>query len=230
VPKYDWVYNAQKVMGKDGFVAAFLDRIPWQKMALDLIGEVPTFYALYDNPELIEKTMALMHEVTLDDIKNLATFDWPYIQFDDNLDGMITNPKLFPEYCLPHYQQYTDMFHAQGKKVGSHTDGNLKRLIDLLPQTGLDVFESFTPFPLTELKFEEAFNAWKGKGPLIWGGIPSAILQEDTSQADFEAHIANMLEVVGDSPMLFGVADLVTSDNQIERVKYIAEQIENHKI
>ncbi len=230
VPKYDWVYDAQKVMGKDGFVAAFLDRIPWQKMALDLIGEVPTFYALYDNPTLIEKTMALMHEVTLEDIKNLKTFDWPYIQFDDNLDGMITNPKLFPDYCLPHYQQYTDMFHAQGKLVGSHTDGNLKRLLDLLPQTGLDVFESFTPFPLTELKFEEAFNHWKGKGPLIWGGIPSAILQEDMSREDFEAHIANMLEVVGDSPMLFGVADLVTSDNQIDRVKYIAEQIENHKI
>lgn len=230
VPKYDWVYGNQKRMGKDGFVAAMIDRIPWQKMALDLIGEVPTFYMLYDNPTMIEKVMALMDEVTVNDIQNLKTFEWPYIQFDDNLDGMITNPKLFPDYCIPYYQKYTDMFHAQGKKVGSHTDGNLKRLVPLLPETGLDVYESFTPFPLTELTFEEAFTSWKGKGPLIWGGIPSSILQPDTSQEDFEKYIANMLRVVGDSPHLFGIADLVTSDNIIERVRYIAEQIEAHEI
>lgn len=230
VPKFDWVYENQKRMGHDGFVAAMLDRIPFQKMALDLIGEVPTFYALYDNPQLIEKTMALMNEVTLDDIHHLREFDWPYIQFDDNLDGMITNPKLFPDYCLPYYQRYTELFHGQGKKVGSHTDGNLKRLLSLLPETGLDVYESVTPFPLTELTFAEAFTAWRGKGPLIWGGIPSSILQADTSQEDFEKHISDMLEVVGSSPMLFGVADLVTSDNLIERVRYIAEQIEAHKI
>jgi hypothetical protein len=99
-----------------------------------------------------------------------------------------------------------------------------------LPETGLDVFESFTPFPLTELTFEEAFNAWKGKGPVIWGGIPSSLLQPDTSEQEFENYIAHMLEVVGDSPMLFGVADLVTSDNIIERVRYIAEQVEAHEI
>lgn len=230
VPKFDWVYDSQKRMGHDGFVAAMLDRIPFQKMALDLIGEVPTFYALYDNPSLIEKTMALMNEVTLDDIRHLAEFDWPYIQFDDNLDGMITNPKLFPEYCLPYYHRYTDLFHAQGKKVGSHTDGNLKRLLKLLPESGLDVFESFTPFPLTELTFAEAFTEWQGKGPLIWGGIPSSILQVDTSQEDFEKYIDNMLNLVGSKPMLFGVADLVTSDNLIERVRYIAQRIEQHKI
>ncbi len=230
VPKFDWVYDCQKKLGHDGFVAAFLDRIPWQKMALDLIGEVPTFYALYDNPQLIEKCMALLNEVTLDDIHHLQELDWPYIQFDDNLDGMITNPKLFPEYCLPYYQRYTELLHTQGKKVGSHTDGNLKRLVPLLPETGLDVFESFTPFPLTELTFAEAFTAWKGKGPLIWGGIPSAILQPDTSQEDFEKYVDDMLALVDGSPMLFGVADLVTSDNLIERVRYIAERIEAHEI
>jgi len=69
---------------------------------------------------------------------------------------MMTNPNLFREYCLPQYQKYTDTLHVQGKKVGSHTDGNLKPLVDLLPKAGLDVCESFTPQPLTELLFKEA--------------------------------------------------------------------------
>lgn len=55
----------------------------------------------------------------------------------------MTNPNLFKEYCLPYYQKYADLLHAQNKKSCSHVDGNLKPLVKLLPESGLDIYESF---------------------------------------------------------------------------------------
>lgn len=102
-------------------------------------------------------------------------------------------------------------------------------LVDLLPESGLDVCESFTPQPLTELLFEEAWEKWRN-GPLIWGGIPSSLLEDRTGQQVFEDFVENLLNVVGQSPIIIGVGDMVLDNNRIDRVKYIAGRIEAHEI
>ena len=53
----------------------------------------------------------------LDALADLAALDVPYVEFPDNLHGLMTNPKLFRDYCLPAYQKYTDILHRQGKHV-----------------------------------------------------------------------------------------------------------------
>lgn len=230
VPGFDKVQDTQDKMGEIGFVIPMLNRHPFQQLALDHVGEVSLFYMIYDDPEAVDEMMAMLDEVTMEDLRSVAEFDWPYIQFDDNLDGMITNPKLFQKYSLPYYQKYTEILHNQGKKVGSHTDGNLIRLLELLAETGLDVAESFSPAPLTECTFADAWQAWQEKGPLIWGGIPSPILEESTTEADFKGYIDHVLEIVGDQPIIFGIGDLVLPNNSIDRVQYIAERVEAHSL
>jgi hypothetical protein len=225
VPRFDEVHQIEQALGCIGFVAPFLDRIPFQKACLDLFGEIPFFYALHDNPAGIERLLALLDQVTREDIRGLAAFHYPYIQFDDNLDGMITNPRLYQKYCLPQYQAYTEMLHAQGKKVGSHTDGNLKRLAQWMPESGLDVFESFSPAPLTDCSFDEAWAAWEGQGPIIWGGIPSTLLEPQIADAELEAYLEHLLELVGSRQIILGVSDLIMANNDIERVRYIARRL-----
>jgi hypothetical protein len=199
-------------------------------MCLDLFGEVDFFYMLNDEPELIERILSLLDQVVQADIRQMAAFDWPYIQFDDNLDGMITNPRLFQKYCVGAYQAYVKSLHAQGKKVGSHTDGNLKRLVNLLPESGLDVYESFSPQPLTDLSFEDGWSAWQGKGAIIWGGIPSSLLQPDVPVETLYSFLDKMLELVGNQPIIIGIGDMVMSNNLIDRVRAIAEWVESYTI
>ncbi len=141
----------------------------------------------------------------------------------------MTNPKLFTEFCLPCYQRYSEILHGQGKKVGSHTDGNVKPLLALLKDSGLDVCESFSPVPLTPCTFEEAWQAWRS-GPIIWGGIPSPILEARTSEADFREWVDQLLATVGPGPIILGVGDMVMGHNSIERVRWIAERVENHRL
>lgn len=226
VPEFDQVADTQERIGEIGFVAPILNRIPFQQLALDHVGEVSFFYMLYDHPELVGKMMDLLDEVMMEDLRQISSYPGIYVQFDDNLDGMITNPRLFKTHCLPHYQRYTDNLHTQGKKVGSHTDGNLKRLLTLLGESGLDVCESFSPAPLTECTFNEAWQAWVESGPMIWGGIPSPLLEPQTTDADFRSYLDQVLLAAQQRPIILGIGDFVMPNNMIERVEMIATRVE----
>jgi hypothetical protein len=229
VPKHASIRDTQAQMGNIGFVVPLLSRVPFQQIMLDFVGEINLAYMLYDNPQLIDRMMTLLDEQFVEDIRALADLPWPYVQSPDNTDGVITNPRLFRKFNLPYYQKYAEILHGQGKKFGSHTDGNIRPLLGLLATSGLDVCESFSPAPLTECTFEEAWAAWRD-GPIIWGGIPSPILQRDTSEDEFKAYIERLLELIGDQPVILGVGDMVMANNLIERVRYIADRVEQHVI
>ncbi len=226
VPEFKSVQETQKKLGDIGFVVPMLNRIPFQQLVLDHVGEISFFYMIFDHPELVDKMMALLDDVMLNDLEQVQQFDWPYIQLDDNLDGFITNPRLFKKYCLPYYQRYSEILHRQNKKVGSHTDGSLKPLLSLLADSGLDVAESFSPEPLTDCTFVEALEAWRETGPMIWGGIPSPLLEPNTSEEAFRKAIDHLFENIGDTRIILGIGDMVMSNNSIDRLQYIVERVE----
>lgn len=227
VPQFEKIRESEKKLGGKGFVVPCLHRIPFQQALLEYLGEVPLFTALYENPAALDRLITVLDEKLTHILSQLSNLDHRYVEFGDNLDGIMTNPNLFGKYSLPAYQRYAEILHGQGKKMGSHTDGNLKPLLDLLAESGLDVCESFSPAPLTECTFEEAWKAWE-KGPLIWGGIPSAILEERTSEEDFKEYIQRFLKTIGSQPIIVGVGDMVLGNNLMERVEFIAQAIEDH--
>jgi Uroporphyrinogen decarboxylase (URO-D) len=225
VSRYDKIAQEQVALGGYAFIVPLLHRIPFQQALLEYFGEVDLFFLYHDCPDRLRHLLMVLDEQMLGILDRLADFDWPYVEFPDNLHGLMTNPKLFREFCLPHYQKYTSILHQQGKKVGSHTDGNVKPLLALLKESGLDVCESFSPYPLTECTFSEAWEAWRG-GPLIWGGIPSPILETSTTDEDFMRYIDDLFQIIHDKPLLLGVVDLFMYHNSIERVEAIAHRID----
>lgn len=229
VPQYDKIRAEQERLGEIAFVVPLLHRIPFQQVLLEYFGEMHLFYNLHDNPNQVQRLLRLLDTQMMEFIDQLKDFDWPYVEFPDNLHGMMTNPRLFSQYCRSDLQKYTDHLHRQGKKVGSHTDGNVKPLLKLLAESGLDVCESFSPYPLTECTFEEAWRAWS-KGPLIWGGIPTPILEETTPESEFRKYIDQIFNLVHNKPIIFGVVDLFLRHNSIERVEYIARCIETNPL
>jgi hypothetical protein len=225
VPLFEKTLEQDRQLGGDGAVVPLLHRIPFQQVLLEYLGETALFFALHDAPGRVERLLAILDQQLLDILPRLAQLPVPYVEFPDNLHGLMTNPRLFRTHCLPAYQRYTEVLHAQGKRVGSHTDGNVKPLLGLLSESGLDVCESFSPEPLTPCTFEEAWQAWRS-GPLIWGGIPSPYLEERTSPAEFERYLDGVLERAAERPIILGIVDIFMRHNDIERVRRIAERIE----
>lgn len=229
VPRFDEFRRAQAEVGEHGYVIPMTERIPFQQLLIDYFDSVSFFYALHDNPTAIQRLLDLLDRKVTETVRRLADLDEPYVEIGDNLEGTMTNPRLFRQYALPAYQRYTEMLHAQGKRVGSHTDGNLHSLLGLLCESGLDVCESIAAAPLVPYPFEEIWQAWQN-GPIIWGGIPTPLLEARTPLAEMEAYIHRLLESVGDRPIIIGVSDMVLPVNEIERVAWIAETIEAYRL
>jgi hypothetical protein len=229
VPRHAEVLQEEERLGDIGFVIPMPPRVPFQQVLLEYVGEVPLFYALHDNPRPIERLMQLLDEQLTAILHHLADLPALYVEFPDNLHGLMTHPGLFKKYSLPHYQRYCDILHGQGKKAGSHTDGDVKPLLRLLKESGLDVCESFSPAPLTQCTFDEAWNAWQG-GPIIWGGIPAPLLEERTPEQEFRNYFEHILDTVGDKPIVLCVVDMVMGHNSLDRTRYIAERLEGHVI
>jgi 5-methyltetrahydrofolate--homocysteine methyltransferase len=228
VPLFDEFLAEAATMGPNGFLAPWLNRIPFQQLLLEYFGEVPLFYALSDHRHAVERLLAKVDAVVVESLERLSDLKVPYVEFPDNVDTMMTNPGYFARYALPAYQRYARILHAQGKKVGSHMDGNLGTLLPLIRECGLDVIESVCPAPLTEVTFEQFWEAWRDGGPIIWGGIPSTLLESFTDEDTFEAFVHRLLETVGNRPIILGISDMLVGENLIERVEYISRALENH--
>jgi len=101
--------------------------------------------------------------------------------------GDAWTPEQFKKYILPFYQKYVPRLHEKGKLCSLRSPtaspygaldvrtSKLKAFKDLIPQTGIDVVEGFTPPPIGDLSLEEARATW-GKDIIIWLNFPETIL------------------------------------------------------
>ena len=104
-------------------------------------------------------------------------------------------------------------------------DGDLSNLVDLIPRTGIDVVESFSPTPLSRLTFHKAWQAWRDK-VVIWGGLPSPIFEPHVSAKQFERYVTQVLTTAANDGMLIlGVADQAVRPTMWERIARVAELI-----
>ena len=59
---------------------------------------------------------------------------------------------------------------------------------------------------------------------------PSPILEERTRDNEFREYVHGLLTTIGNQAIIIGVGDMVLGNNLIERVRYIAAQVEKHTL
>ena len=101
IPQFDKIREDQRELGDNGFVVPCLHRIPFQQALLEYLGEVPLFTALYDSPQQLNRLIHLLDQQLMEILRQMADLPSVYVEFGDNLDGTMTNPKLavLPKIC-----------------------------------------------------------------------------------------------------------------------------------
>jgi len=225
IPTLGDFLDSEAALGDEGFTIGMLPRIPFQRLLLDFLGEERAFYMMADSPKEFHYLLDLLREHNRQMLSVALQSSALVIEYGDNFDGNITSPKLFRRYAMPELQEAADRLRQHGRLLGSHMDGDMRPLVDLVPESGVEVVESFSPEPLSRLGFAEAWRAWQGKA-LIWGGIPSPIFESHFSEREFEDWMRGMLELVGpDGRIILGIGDQAVGPTLIERVARVSAML-----
>ena len=143
-----------------------------------------------------------------------------------HFDVQMTSPPIFEEYFLPYFRDFTEKLHAKSKKLACHLDAETKGLYSLISESGFDVADCFTTKPLVQkTTLEEARNEW-GEKMIIWGGIPSTILEPGYPQGKFKDHVVRVLQTVAPGEnFILGIADNLMPSSDFSRVVALSEMM-----
>jgi len=172
-PYYEALKDFQGYLGEDGIVTTNLPYSPFQKIAIDFVGQA----RLYIDYTKHRKKVESLYQTLVEKYRELypLAIDAPvdYVNYGDNIDGVLVSPRFFERYCTPNYNEAARVLHPSGKVLGSHMDGRLRSLAESIAKTELDVIEAFTPPPMGDLPVSEALSLWKEK--VLWINYPSSV-------------------------------------------------------
>lgn len=131
-------------LGKDGVVLARLDRSPYQKCLIELVGPERFLVDLHVDPEPVLELMAAMGSRMDEAFQRALESPLEILWQPDNVTSHMTPPDAFEEHLLPLYRRRVEAAEAAGKRYLVHMDGKLSPLAPLIAASGIHAVESFT--------------------------------------------------------------------------------------
>ncbi len=215
-------------VGEEGVAVALANvaASPVHHLLKELVPYDQFYFHLHDHPGLIEETAERMLDFFRSVVSACAASSAEVVLLGANYDVMLTPPPFFAEHIRPFLAEATATLHEAGKLVATHTDGENDGLLDLYVECDVDLADSVCPAPMTRLplrRYREAF----GTHPAIWGGICSAsVLPSSFTDAEFEAHLSEVIEAAGDfRGMIFSIADTTPPDASVDRIRRIGQRL-----
>ena len=227
IPTYEKYLQYEAEIGEDGYPLVAAGDCPFHHFLQKLAGYNNAYYLLADCPEEAEQLLRTMEELERERV-------WPVVAASParlilhgvHLDSNITPPPLFSRYITPYYQDFSDLLHGHNKLLCMHADNDSRLILGHLQEAGFDMVETFTTAPQVSCTLEEARRFW-GREMIIWGAVPSVILEPAYTEAQFEAHMRGIFRTVapGDA-FILGVADNVMPGALLNRLERIGEMVE----
>ena len=228
-PDYANYLEFHRQVGEKGLAVAFGHNAgsPMHHILKQFLDATAFYLELYDHPREIRQLCEDM-DPFFDQINRiLADSPAEVILYGSNFDDMITYPPLFRDHIMPYLQRFADLIHPKGKFLLCHCDGENKGLLDLIPESGMDVAEAICPHPMTKVTITDVKRTFKGR-VAIWGGVPSvALLQSSMSDEEFEQYMKKLFrEIAPGDRFILSVSDTTPPDAEFERLLRIGEMVQ----
>ena len=225
-PTYGEYNQYEARIGDDGYPMVSAGDCPFHYFLQKLAGYQNGYYLLADYPDEVEHLMATMEEVERE-------YLWPIIAHSParlilhgvHFDSTMTPPPFFSRYMTPYYQDFSELLHEHDKTLTLHADADSRLILDHIEEAGFDMAETFTTAPQVTCTLEEAKKRWEDR-VIIWGGVPSVILEPAYSEETFEEYMRQLFRTIapGDA-FILGVSDNIMPGAQLERLERIAEMV-----
>jgi uroporphyrinogen-III decarboxylase len=113
-----------------------------------LMGETKLFMTYYDNPSLIKDINQHLLNLWLaisEELVSKIDFDAAFFWEDmSGKNGSLISPSTFKEFMTPYYKKITGFLKSKGiNEIAVDTDGNVKELIPLFLEAGINMMFPF---------------------------------------------------------------------------------------
>jgi len=223
VENFDEYAKVVEAIGEDGLALPYTGWLPMHQIMRQYMGYETFYYEMNDHPDRVER----LHDALLEQQRKIirlgARCPADVIEVGGNYDEGITPPYIFERYFLPFYREAAEVLHRGGKLMAAHCDGEMRKLLTLIRDSGIDVAEAITPAPMTSLDVRRTRELWKDK-VAMWGGIPAILLTETYSDEEFESYMVDLFRAVapGDR-FILGFGDNAPTDALFQRIAAAAE-------
>ena len=229
-PTYDRFLEQEKNLGEDGVVFGKVLYSPIHQFLKGYLGYEKAFYELHDYPHRVEHFLDVLTKQGRRIQQVCADSPAKLIGCGGNFDSTVIGPFFFQQYFMPFFKEFSDILHSRGKYLITHTDGEMKNLLDIFPQSGIDVAEAFTPYPMTSCTVRTVREKWHDK-VVIWGGVPTTIMSMGTPEKKFEEYMYRTFAEIGHGGgFILGLGDNLPADANLERVVKIQEMTEKRPL
>ena len=225
-PDFEAYNKVCNEIGEDGQVMSGIGLwSPMHRIMREIIGYVAFFYELADHPEELEELHGAVKRLERKKYEVAAQSDHELFHVCGNWSDEIHTP-VFEQYIVPWLEEIGEFLHARGKLAMIHGDGEMKRMLPLMKNLGMDVFEGITPQPQTSMTMRE-FREAIGEDVTIWGGIPSVLFEPTYSDKEFESFVVGILrEMAPGHRFIVGMGDNLPVSADVNRVGKVAELIQ----
>lgn len=211
-----------------GVVLCYLPRSPFMELVAVLAGIRNIVELWMEARDEFEETLRVMERSSDRAAEAALAVPADCFMIPENLSSEVVGRRFYEAYVQPFEAKWTARLRAAGKYSFVHLDGTLRGLIGPVARAGFDVIEAVTPAPVGDAPMS-ALRTLAGAGTILWGGLPGVYFTPLVSEAEFERHVREMLEVmVADGRMVLGVADQVPPDGTRARVARVVELVERY--
>lgn len=226
-PTFEEYEQYDREIGEDGYPMVHCGDCPFHYWMQGLAGYDQAFYHLNDFPETVERLLSVMTDHLKATVWR-AMLDSParLIVHGHHLSSQMTPPPLFTRYILPYYEELAPQMRARGKILTLHGDGDTKTILSLIEQAGFGMVECYVCAPMVSNTLADARTTW-GSRVIIWGGIPSTILEAPYTDAQFEQYMGALFDTIAPGKaFLLGIADNAMPGSDLRRLRRIREIVE----
>ncbi len=226
-PTFEEYEAYERDVGEEGYPMVNCGDCPMHHWMRALVGYNQAYLHLNDYPNEVERLVGVLTDHYKETVwKQMLDSPARLLMHGHHLSSQMTPPPVFESYILPYYEELSPKLRERGKVLALHGDNDTRHILSHIERAGFGMVECFATEPLVQTTLAEARAAW-GDRVIIWGGVPSVLLEDPFTDEQFEAYLDDLFRTIAPGrAFILGIADNAMPGSKIERIRRITEMVE----
>lgn len=170
-------------LGEHGLVMATIGDPAY--LAADLMSFQDYLMWAFTETDHFARTVDIVAERVMENLRrqlDCCVLDFYRIVGPEYFTPPYLPPEMFRRFVLPHVTEMVRIIHERGSKARVHCHGKIRRVLDMILETGCDGVDPCEPPPDGDINLDEVKRRCHARRVSVWGNIELQLLEQGTPE------------------------------------------------